>query len=217
MIGIHILGKLKTKGRWHWQLFIYAYTISRQQQFFVNLLAIFWSRPLLGILPGSVVFHKESVRKLLLVVDYSLSPMFFLRSFRYTAYYRHGYCPDGDKPNRPHPLSSFDPYARWQTVTQGARSRWSYEKIQDCGQSLLVETNSTLGMLRSSPGTALSYSLRAAEQGMVFRVLSLNMVCTSTVSVLGFFFFSGRYLWEFLVGVCRLILQILTRFQPPKM
>ena len=43
-------------------------------------------------------------------------------------------------------------------------------------------------MLRSSPGTALSYSLRAAEQGMVFRVLSLNMVCTSTVSVLVFFF-----------------------------
>ena len=125
--------------------------------------------------------------------------MFFLRSFRYTAYYRHGYCPEGYKPNRPHPLSSFDLYARWQTVTQGARSRWSYEKIHDCEQSLLVETNSTLGMLRSSPGTALSYSLRAAEQGMVFRVLSLNMVCTSTVSVLGFFFSrggtSGNFWW----------------------
>ena len=38
-------------------------------------------------------------------------------------------------PNRPRPLSSFDTYARWQPLTQGARSRWSYGKIEDCEQS----------------------------------------------------------------------------------
>ena len=38
-------------------------------------------------------------------------------------------------PNRPHPLSSFDTHARWQPVTQSARSRWSYGKIEDCEQS----------------------------------------------------------------------------------
>ena len=38
-------------------------------------------------------------------------------------------------PNRPRPLSSFDNHARWQPVTQSARSRRSYEKIEDCKQS----------------------------------------------------------------------------------
>ena len=38
-------------------------------------------------------------------------------------------------PNHPRPLSSFDTYARWQPVTQSARSRWSYGKIEDCEQS----------------------------------------------------------------------------------
>ena len=38
-------------------------------------------------------------------------------------------------PNRPHPLSSFDTHARWQPVTQSARSRWSCGKIEDCEQS----------------------------------------------------------------------------------
>ena len=33
-------------------------------------------------------------------------------------------------PKPPLPLSSFDTHARWQTVTQSARSRWSYEKIE---------------------------------------------------------------------------------------
>ena len=38
-------------------------------------------------------------------------------------------------PNRPRPLSSFDTHARWQPVTQSARSRRSYGKIEDCEQS----------------------------------------------------------------------------------
>ena len=33
------------------------------------------------------------------------------------------------------PLSSFDTHARWQPVTQSARSRRSYGKIGDCEQS----------------------------------------------------------------------------------
>ena len=38
-------------------------------------------------------------------------------------------------PNRPRHLSSFDTHARWQPVTQSARSRWSYGKIEDCEHS----------------------------------------------------------------------------------
>ena len=38
-------------------------------------------------------------------------------------------------PNRPRPLSSFDTHTRWQPITQSARSRWSYGKIEDCEQS----------------------------------------------------------------------------------
>jgi len=37
--------------------------------------------------------------------------------------------------NRHCPLSSFDTRARWQPVTQSARSRRSYGKIEDCEQS----------------------------------------------------------------------------------
>ena len=40
-------------------------------------------------------------------------------------------------PNRPRPLSSFDTHARWQPVTQSARSRRSYGKIEDCEQSII--------------------------------------------------------------------------------
>ena len=35
----------------------------------------------------------------------------------------------------PRPLSSFDTHARWQPVTQSARSRRSYGEIEDCEQS----------------------------------------------------------------------------------
>ena len=38
-------------------------------------------------------------------------------------------------PIRPRPLSSFNTYASWQPVTESARSRWSYGKIEDCEQS----------------------------------------------------------------------------------
>ena len=90
-------------------------------------------------------------------------PYFFVRQFRYTASFRHGYLdfqmyrgggswglqPQGVGgsfdthvsrflPNRPRPLSSFDTHARWQPVTQSARSRRSYGKIEDCEQSKIL-------------------------------------------------------------------------------
>ena len=85
-------------------------------------------------------------------------PYFFVRLYRYTASYRHlifkctegasvgdyraGSGVGGEKnnfsrllTNRPCPLSSFKTHARWQPVTQSARSWWSYGKIEDCEQS----------------------------------------------------------------------------------
>ena len=72
-------------------------------------------------------------------------PYFFVRSFRYTASYRHGYldfqmCEGAgiflaSSQTAPCPLSSFDTHARWQPVTQRARTRCSYGKIEDCEQS----------------------------------------------------------------------------------
>ena len=38
------------------------------------------------------------------------------------------------------PLSSFDTHPRWQPVTQSARSRRCYAKIEDCEQSKLAQT-----------------------------------------------------------------------------
>ena len=38
-------------------------------------------------------------------------------------------------PKPPPPHSSFDTHGWWQPVTQIARSRWSYGKIEDCEQS----------------------------------------------------------------------------------
>lgn len=77
------------------------------------MMSNFLKQTLLGILPGSAVFHKESVREL-----------------------------------------------------------------------LPAETNIIFGMLRPRPGTALSYSVGAAEQGMVFRVLSLNLVYSFSIPCL---------------------------------
>ena len=95
-------------------------------------------------------------------------PYFFVRSFRYTASYRHGYLDfqmyraggrrgwqllggGGEgRENRPRPLSSFDTHARWQPVTQSARSRWSYGKIEDCEQSNL-QANSLFSMHNNWP------------------------------------------------------------------
>ena len=75
-------------------------------------------------------------------------PYFLVRSFRYTASYRHGYLDFQMYRGAgvriiarimtqvfPRSLSSFDTHARWQPVTQSARSRWSYGKIEDCEQS----------------------------------------------------------------------------------
>ena len=86
------------------------------------------------------VVHTENIE----TSGLSTVPYFFVRSFRYTASYRHGYLDfrmyrgggsRGFLPNRPRPLSSFDTHARWQPVTQSARPRWSYGKAKDCEQS----------------------------------------------------------------------------------
>ena len=53
-------------------------------------------------------------------------------------------------PNRPRPLGSFDTHARWQPVTQSARSRWSYGKIEDFEQSNL-QANSLFSMHNNWP------------------------------------------------------------------
>ena len=52
-------------------------------------------------------------------------------------------------PNRPRPLSSFDTHARWQPVTQSARSRRSYGKMEDCEQSI---HGTEPGVTGASPG-----------------------------------------------------------------
>ena len=68
-------------------------------------------------------------------------PYFFVRSFRYTASYCHGYilifkCTEragvGDYSST---VVLTCTHAKWQPVTQSARSRWSYGKIEDCEQS----------------------------------------------------------------------------------
>ena len=55
----------------------------------------------------------------------------------------------------PRPLSSFDTHARWQPVTQSARFRRSYGKIEDCEQSTLCRPASLCSVLhfRLSPVT----------------------------------------------------------------
>ena len=59
-------------------------------------------------------------------------------------------------PNRPRPLSSFDTHLRWQPVTQSARSRRSYGKIEDCEQFTIIVIivicfpTEHLGVLRNS-------------------------------------------------------------------
>ena len=52
--------------------------------------------------------------------------------------------------NRPRPLSSFDTHARWQPVTQSARSRRSYGKIEDCEQSSCELTKSKFFISKTS-------------------------------------------------------------------
>ena len=49
----------------------------------------------------------------------------------------------------PAPPSSFDTHARWQPVTQSARSRRSYGKTEDCEQSTWVETKENNGIWNS--------------------------------------------------------------------
>jgi len=51
-------------------------------------------------------------------------------------------------PNRPPPLSSFDTHAKWQPVTQSARSRRSYGKIGDCEKSTKFFNVDTINSLK---------------------------------------------------------------------
>ena len=67
-------------------------------------------------------------------------PYFFVRSFRYTGSYRHGYLDfqmyrGGRRRGLPRHPSSFDTHPRWQPVTLSSRSQRSYGKIEDCEQS----------------------------------------------------------------------------------
>ena len=78
---------------------------------------------------------------------------------------------DGDY-SRPHPLGSFDTHARWQPVTQSARSRRSYGKIEDCEQSNDSEAFWSsfyilFGFLcaRVSSGIARQWSRRSPGEG----------------------------------------------------
>ena len=96
-------------------------------------------------------------------------PYFFVRSFRYTASYRHGYCTVGAG-NRPRPLSSFDTQARWQPVTQSARSRRSNGKIEDCEQSIYR------GIESSDRYYSAWWALKGAGEKPGMRHLIKNMV-----------------------------------------
>ena len=117
-------------------------------------------------------------------------PYFFVRSFRYTASYRHGYLDfqmyralgivawgGGEKnrkkyfsrflPNRPRPLSSFDTHARWQPVTQSARSRRSYGKTEDCQQSKIKISIIASNMIKPSVNETKWSSLLARTRALI--------------------------------------------------
>ena len=65
-------------------------------------------------------------------------------------------------PNRPRPLSSFDTHARWQPVTQSARSRRSYGKIGDCEQSsLIIQNEFEADAIEVIAATPASFKLRS--------------------------------------------------------
>ena len=68
-------------------------------------------------------------------------------------------CTEGGGGRNPRPLSSFDTHARWQPVTQSARSRPSYGKTEDC-DSLYA---GLLAVLCQRVITTLWYSLLAGS------------------------------------------------------
>ena len=66
-------------------------------------------------------------------------------------------------PNRPRPLSSFDTHARWQPVTQSARSRWSYGKIEDCEQSNANLQKAKMKIVRTSSHNTVEVSTPSTQ------------------------------------------------------
>ena len=83
-------------------------------------------------------------------------------------------------PNRPRPLSSFDTHARWQRVTQSARFRWSYGKIQDCEQSRHWGTVHTATPRKKITNTASPQKNVAKQRHRNFKFCpSNNLIQTS--------------------------------------
>ena len=74
-------------------------------------------------------------------------------------------------PNCPPPpiVSSFDNHARWQPVTQSARSRQSCGKIEDCEQSILH-------LKSARPVEVVFLGFILAAYGKVFRKASLSLM-----------------------------------------
>ena len=107
---------------------------------------------------------------------------------------------DGDY-SHPHPLGSFDTHARWQPVTQSARSRRSYGKIEDCEQSNDSDAFwSFFYILFGSLCAQVSSGIARQWSREKFAILTLRHRSP------------GGHLGIFWVGMCRPGLQIDTPF-----
>ena len=82
------------------------------------------------------------------------------------------------------PLSSFDTHARWQPVTQSARSRRSYGKIEDCEQSNVCEASKVSKTTTATHSS--SFSIRASFCNYSLLIPSFNVLS-------GYFWFN--YFW----------------------
>ena len=83
-------------------------------------------------------------------------------------------------PNRPRPLSSFD-NARWQPVTQSARSRRSYGKIEDCEQS----RNNVAAMLQRQKSSlrivSFNITLKLSETSLLHVLWTKCRTCSRSL------------------------------------
>ena len=88
-------------------------------------------------------------------------------------------------PNRPRRLSSFDTHVRWQPVTQSARSRRSYGKVEDSEQSMNFVTSLfyrdfwTNGILAAVSENCVSpdlQMLRCNESWVISRVYFIVLI-----------------------------------------
>ena len=93
-------------------------------------------------------------------------------------------------PNHPRPLSSLDTHARWQPVTQSAQSRWSYGKIEDCEQSIILciwFCNDVLVVLqcavfRAFCSVLLSFSVFSPPSSPLIIIVSIIIVLISPLN-----------------------------------